>query len=217
MISGIVFNAIRSAIYAGVGGLANSMIGGLTGMAVASAVTFGARVIKGMFSSNGLRCPVTDRDPKDVDIEEVIMEDYYKEQLRMQHEIAVEASETIWQRSIYEDNERAGLIYMENGQYKYMPSIKGKYKSFSISKLFRVARLVSIPRENIVAYYHSHGGYSQRFRGERFSGVYGDIGVANSYKIDAYLVTHRGKVKYYQHDTERSIFGWGVTIDRLKR
>jgi hypothetical protein len=55
---------------------------------------------------------------------------------------------------------------------------------------------------NVTAYYHTHGAYDPEYDSEYFSNTYdgqGDIPFAKNNKMDGYLATPMGKIKYYNY------------------
>ncbi len=57
---------------------------------------------------------------------------------------------------------------------------------------------------NVTAYYHTHGAYDPGYRSEYFSNTNGEgyIPFAKDQKMDGYLATPMGKLKYYNYTND---------------
>jgi hypothetical protein len=114
---------------------------------------------------------------------------------KTQHDAAIYALR-INSTSISENREHAGLIYRNSdGSYLFTGLTAGNKKSVD-------PRNAPAPNgANVTAYYHTHGAYDPGYDNEYFSNIngQGDIPFAKDQKMDGYLATPMGKIKYYDY------------------
>ena len=111
---------------------------------------------------------------------------------KTQHAAAIHALR-INSTSISENREHGGLIYRNSdGSYSFTGPTAGRKKSVD-------PRNAPAPNgANVTAYYHTHGAYNPKYNDEDFS-TNGDIPFAKRHKMDGYLATPTGKIKYYDY------------------
>jgi hypothetical protein len=113
---------------------------------------------------------------------------------KTQHAAAIHALR-INSTSISENREHGGLIYENSdGSYSFTGPIAGK------KALMNPLNAPAPNGANVTAYYHTHGAYVPKYNSEYFSdGRKGDIPFAKRHKMDGYLATPTGKIKYYDY------------------
>ena len=128
---------------------------------------------------------------------------------KSQDEAAKSISQQILPTSIAEDVEYGGMIYQNgDGTYGYTGPIKGEEGSVN------PGGPKSVPKGTTpVAYWHTHGADNPDYESETFSKYYdsenkawvGDIPYAKHYKIDAYVATPSGKLRYYSVKDDKEV------------
>ncbi|WP_139683388.1 DUF4329 domain-containing protein [thiotrophic endosymbiont of Bathymodiolus puteoserpentis (Logatchev)] len=98
--------------------------------------------------------------------------------------------------SISENREHGGLIYRNSdGSYSFTGPTAGDKRSVD-------PRNAPAPNgANVTAYYHTHGAYNLKYNDEDFS-TNGDIPYAKRNKMNGYLATPMGKIKYYDYTND---------------